>query len=286
MHTKRYVIGLFFVFIFATSQVFADGARPRFAEALKPEEVRPFFESFLNQRLQGDYTFKFLLEHLPRRGRTVRYEGILWGSWNEYGPVTRFAMHPNGAQQKAGRSNDMEWIFQNGRKQKVWSRTKRSDKFVPMESDKLMEPLFKGVLYRPFDLLMPFIHWEDYQYEGSKAVGARLVHQFLMMPPAGYDLPGVHAVRLGLDSEYQALLRIEILDENKKTATQFEVESFKKVQGQYIVKRITLGEKLSGDRTRFRVVSAALNLKLPVQIFEAEENDYAPSFVSEQFNDL
>ena len=74
MHTKRYVIGLFFVFIFATSQVFADGARPRFAEALKPEEVRPFFESFLNQRLQGDYTFKFLLEHLPRRGRTVRYE--------------------------------------------------------------------------------------------------------------------------------------------------------------------------------------------------------------------
>lgn len=286
MHAWWYGIGLFFGIIFFVSEAFANDTRSKFAAALKPEQVHPFLESFRAQSLQDDYAFKFLLEHLPRRGRTVRHEGSLWGTYGADGPITRFAIHPNDTQEQAGLSNKMEWIVQNGRHQQVWYRTASDAEFEPMDSARLMEPLFEGVLYRPFDLLMPFIYWEDYQYEGPKAQGARLVHQFLMRPPPESQLPGVHAVRLGLDSEYQALLRIEILDESGKTATRFEIESFKKVQDQYIVKRITLGEKSSGDRTRFRVTAAALNQKFPSQIFDVSKNNYLPALPPEKFTKL
>lgn len=282
----RLITGLFFALILTTNQSVADGARPRFAEALPPEAVHPFLESFRRQGLQGDYSFKFLLEHLPRRGRTIRYEGTLWGSWNENGPVSRFAIDPGVTDQENGRPATREWIVQNGGQQQAWAREGMDGTFEPINATALMEPLFEGVLYRPFDLLMPFIYWDDYEYEGPKAIGTRLAHQFLMKPPAGFDLPQVHAVRLSLDSEYRALMRIEILDTSGEALTRFEVESFKKVQGQYIVKRITLGEQMSGERTRFRVMAAVLNLELPMQVFDAEKNIKAPEFAPEKFTEL
>ncbi len=283
---NRFITGLFFALILISNQSVADGARPRFAEGLPPEAVHPFLESFRAQGLQGDYSFKFLLEHLPRRGKTMRYEGTLWGSWNENGPVSRFAIDSGVADRGSVPAAAREWIVQNGRQQQIWAREGMHATFEPIDVTALMEPLFEGVLYRPFDLLMPFIYWDDYEYEGSKAIGTRLTHQFLMKPPEGLDLPQIDAVRLSLDSEYRALMRIEILDTSGEVLTRFEVESFKKVQGQYIVKRITLGEQASGDRTRFRVTGAVLDLELPVQIFDAEKNIKAPEIAPEKFTAL
>jgi hypothetical protein len=285
-HTCGYVCGLFFALFFLRHDLCGDGARPRFAEALAPEAVHPFLENFRGQRLQGDFCFKFLLEHLPRRGRTVRYEGTLWGSWNANGPVTRFMINPQDTRQESEAVSSREWITQNGPRSKVWERAGTGLPFVALTDDALMQPLFDGVLYRPFDLLMPFIYWDEYQYEGPKAIGTRLVHQFLMRPPAGTKLSEVGAVRMGLDSQYQALMRIEMLDALKEVATRFEVESFKKVQGQYIVKRITLGETSSGERTRFRVLAAAVGLQLPAAVFDPENFCEAPKLLPAKFTDL
>ncbi|NCG08861.1 MAG: hypothetical protein GWO81_04755 [Verrucomicrobia bacterium] len=278
--------GLFFIFLLPQYEASGDGARPRFAEALKPDAVQPFLENFRGQRLQGDFCFKFILEHLPRRGRTVRYEGTLWGSWNENGPVTRFAIEPVNVQEETRKGRRLEWIAQNGPQSQVWARVKQGDPFVPLGAAGLMEPLFEGVLYRPFDLLMPFVYWDQYQYEGPKAIGTRLVQQFLMYPPATVNIPQVHAVRMGLDSQYQALLRIENLDTNQEVLTHLKVESFKKVQAQYIVKRITLGDTASGERTRFRVIAAAVGLQFTEDVFDPQSLEEPPLLSPDQFTDL
>lgn len=286
IHISRYAIGLFFAFIFFANAAVAEGPRSRFAEALKPVEAHSFLQSFRAQRLQGDYVFKFQLEHMPRRGRTVRYEGTLWGSSNENGPVTRFAIEPHPLNQVNESTEAIEWIVQNGEYQAVWMRQGSGANFEPIDTTVLMEPLFEGVLYRPFDLLMPFIYWDEYEYEGPKAIGSRLVHQFLMKPPVELNLPQVHAVRLSLDSEYRALMRIEVFDTNGAVLTRLEVESFKKVQEQYVVKRITLGERASGERTRFRVTAAAVGLSLPIHIFEAEKNSEALPIPLDELTEL
>ena len=44
----------------------------------------------------------------------------------------------------------------------------------------LFLPLFEGVLFRPVDVLMPYIHWGKYTYEGLKAYGINsVVHDYL-----------------------------------------------------------------------------------------------------------
>ena len=55
-------------------------------EEIDYEEGRTRLESFRAQRLDGDYCFRFQLEHMPRRAKTIRYRGTLWGTWNDLGP--------------------------------------------------------------------------------------------------------------------------------------------------------------------------------------------------------
>lgn len=286
IHTLGYALGFFFIVVLSSAKASSENTRNRFSKNLSAEEGQRFLERFRAQRLQGDYCFKFLLEHLPRRGRTVRYQGTLWGSWNEAGPVSRISLNPVASLGEASTVPPLEWVVQNGQNPQVWARQGNSPAFTPLGDAALMEPLFQGVLYRPFDLLMPFIYWEDYQCEGIKTIGTRIVQQFLMQPPSEVAFPGLSAVRLALDSQYQALLRIEILNTEDKAITRFDVESFKKVQEQYIVKRITLGDRLSGERTRFKVIAAAVGLELPLSTFDAQNFSEAPQIPSEQFTDL
>ena len=61
-------------------------------EVIDPVEGERRMVNFRRQRLDGDYCFHFELEHLPRRGESVRYYGTMWGSWNELGPLNRIEL--------------------------------------------------------------------------------------------------------------------------------------------------------------------------------------------------
>ena len=87
-------------------------------------------------------------------------------------------------------------------------------------------------------------------------------------------------MRVGLDDTYNALWRIEIIDTENEMLSRFSVESFKKVQEQYIVRRITLKDYSTSDRTSFDVEAAALGLTLNRDLFDPEVvlslDDYVP----------
>ena len=85
------VAGLFCAYLQAPAQVRLGGERAsRFMERIDAEEGAQRLAAFRRQRLEGDFCFEFELAHKPRRGRTIPYAGIMWGSWNESGPITRF----------------------------------------------------------------------------------------------------------------------------------------------------------------------------------------------------
>ena len=90
-----------------------------------------------------------------------------------------------------------------------------------------------------------------------------------MQPPATSASAerGISGVRVGLDDTYNALWRIEVVNAESEVASRFAVESFKKIQEQYIVKRITLTDYTSRDRTTFEVKAASVGISLNRNLF-------------------
>ncbi|MGZ0708459.1 hypothetical protein ACWPKO_08980 [Coraliomargarita sp. W4R53] len=260
-------------------------------ERIDAEEGALRLEAFRRQRLDGDFCFEFELEHKPRRARTVRYEGTMWGSWNEQGPITRFRVTP-----PRGEVDDalaapqvVELIIQNGVSPQVWVRRSEDEAFRLIDGPALFDPILPGLLYSPFDLQMPFVYWEDFIYEGPTLVGAtRVAQQFLMQPPAesASASRGISGVRVGLDDTYNALWRIEVMDTAGGVASRFAVESFQKVQEQYIVKRITLTDYPSKDRTTFDVKAASVGISLARELFSPESMLSVDAFAPQVMNEL
>ncbi|MEM7790747.1 MAG: hypothetical protein AAF546_05035 [Verrucomicrobiota bacterium] len=242
---------------------------PRY-ELIDREEGQRRLAAFRGQRLRGDYCFNFQLEHLPRREKTVRYNGKMWGTWNEQGALTRFQIS-EAALGSAETSTDLflEVIIQNGKTPSVWKRQTSDQHFEKVNGEQLFEPLIPGIVYSPFDLQMPFIFWDQFEYEGPARVRSRIVQRFLMLAPDDplYESRGIDAVRLSLDDTYDALFVVEVIGEQGEELSRFDVENFKKIQGQYIVKSITLKDHVSRDRTRFIVREASVGIDLDPLIF-------------------
>lgn len=258
-------------------------ARPGM-ERIDAAEGAARLASFREQRLAGDFVFEFELEHKPRRERTRRYAGTLWGTWNRDGSRMRIRLLDAAAGSIGSKAPANEWIIQNGPRPRAWTRPAGSEQFQPVEGGALFEPLLPGLTYTLFDLQMPFIFWQDAVYEGPVLVaGSRIAQTFLLSPPADSEFirQGIQAVRIGLDDTYNALLRVEVIDLEGRERSRFQVESFQKVDDQYIVKKITLTDNESRDRTSFQVMKADVGLRLDADLFavEKEESPVAGPFL-------
>lgn len=270
----------------------AGGERPsRFMNRIDAEEGAAKLAAFRGQRLAGDFYFEFQLEHKPRRARTVRYDGMMWGTWNEQGPLSRIVIYPNAANHGTVPETErpVELIVQNGQVPAAWIRRSGEADFKPIQGQALFEPILPGLLYSPFDLQMPFVYWERFEYEGpALAMGSRVAQQFLMLPPE--DSPsaqrGISGVRIGLDDTYDALLTIEVLGADEKPGSRFAVESVQKLQSQYIVKRITLTDYPSKDRTTFNVNAASVGLSLSRDLFAPDASIEAEAPIPESAEKL
>ena len=247
--------------------------RSRTMERLDEEDAARLLDCFKAQRPAENFCFLFQLEHKPRRGRTVRYEGVLYGSWNSEGPISRLELFPNKIGDDVSETlSPIEMIVQNGPSPKVWMRRQRSGAFTLIDDSSLLEPIFEGVLYTPFDLQMPFIFWNKYVYESPSRVLSRIGHEFLMFSPEGSlaRRGGVNAVRISIDDTYCALLRAEVLQDDKKVRSRFTVRGIKKIQGCYIVKEVELKNLFTKDATNFKVKAASLGLKFTASMFDPE----------------
>lgn len=276
--------GLFYVYAVSSACAQQPPRNDNRYEVIDAEEGERRMAAFRRQRLDGDYCFRFVLEHLPRRGKSVRYFGIMWGSWNEEGPISRIELSTEPESRLLESDSVLEMIFQNGPRPKAWLRSVRGDDFQELSGVALLQPILPDIVYTPFDLQMPFLYWDDFTYKGPVRVKSRVAQSFVMSPPEG--MAGMHPVRVGIDDAYNALLRIEVLAEDEEPRSKFTVESFKKVQEQWIVKRIVLKDTSTGDRTRFQVQAASVGLILPEQVFVPQRDVSFPIIPEAMFDDV
>ena len=250
---------------------------------ISEEEAFDRLRTFRKQRLAGDFCFNFQLVHKPRKDRSTYYDGTMWGAWNEQGPVTRIYLQPRSAETVA---DAVELIVQNGVAPSVWIRRGTDSAFRILRGETIFDPVLDGVLFRPFDLQMPFVYWADVVYEGPDRLGeAGPVQLFLMTPPEGSPAyaKGIHKVRIALDDTYDALRRIELIDAGGEATSALLTERFKKVQGQWIVKYISLKDYASKDRTTFSVQAAAVGLIVNPIFFDPEHTGPLPEMTAVTF---
>jgi hypothetical protein len=231
-------------------------------------------DGFRDQRLSGDYTFRFDLRHLPRKGTAISYHGQLWGTWNRYGPVTRVRVDPS----LTDGGEVVDLLLKSGATPAAWAFGGEGGVVRSLAGEELYQPLLEGIVYTPFDLQMPFVFWNRFIYEGETRRKGRQVFAYLMYPPddAGEANGNIGAVRLFLDQKFNALVRAEILDRTGALKKTFKIVSFKKVQNQWIVKSVDLVDEESRNKTRFTVVSAVLNRKFLPRLFSSESLGEGP----------
>jgi len=235
-------------------------------EEVDPEVGAQMLKALRNSRYAGDFIFEYELRHFPHRGSTRLYRGTIFGTWNDTGNLMRINIEntPVGVADDSTEYDTIKFLIQNGSKRWIAHYRDTLDAPELLKGEALMEPLVPGLTYTPFDLQMPFLFWDEYEYEGAERIKGRPAHQFLMFPPDEIQsiAPELKAVRIALDENYMALLRVEFLDQADEVFKSFRILNFKKVADEWIVKSIDLVDEQTREKTRFRIVSAAMNEKL------------------------
>ncbi len=244
------------------------GRRIPDVRGINQEEGRALMHHFRHQRLAGDFVFDFDLSYLPRRGATIPYQGILWGTWNEKGPLFRMALwNPSDPDRLL-----LNLIVQGGEHPVVWKQDPDGN-VVTLSEEAMGQPLIEGANYTAFDLLMPFVYWDEFYYEGSRRVSGQPAHLFVWQAPESFvkSNPGMTRVQGALHAHYHALLEAHVFDSEDERTRTINVLSFKEVNGQYIVRTIDLIERPDNDKSRFRVMSAAVGIHLDPTLFDPEQ---------------
>jgi hypothetical protein len=287
------------LFLWLSGLALAAQAQPRFLP--QPEyghfgapdqaEGRRVLEDFRakgTEGIAGDYFLEFELHVLPRRGDERVLAGQLWGTRNDQGPLSRVAIVTD-----AAKKTELHLLVQNGPAPAGWSWD-GSDVAEPHDRlgalsrfDKLKAlsksigssngPLDVAALFAPvggtnltaFDLQRPFLYWPDFDYQGLVRMRGRPTHQFLLQPPKDFaeKYPALKGVRVFLDTEFNALVQVELVGHDGQTLKTISLLELKHIGDKWIPKTIDVRDETTRDKTRFLVKGAALGLKLPGEMF-------------------
>ncbi len=265
------------------------------ASTLSPAEGLAHLEDFRHARLKGDFCLRFDLIHYPRGKEEIHFDGVAWGTWTDAGPLTRFQLRP--ADPKATTPPDpakrdastWEWLVQNGPKPHVWVLAPGATTAREIPSAEWRQPLFPGTVYSPFDLLLPFVYWDKFEYEGPKYLHGRVTDYFVMLPPADAspNTPVVQTspaaitpanisatpatgnvpVRIALDRTYKVLMNANQLDAQRKPLREFQVLGLTPIKDEWTFTQLDLLDAVGRDHDRFDITEMVTGLHLDPALF-------------------
>lgn len=248
-----------------------------FAKILSSNEAKERLDRYrmhlltLSQRnfYHQGYSFQFKLRHMPRRGAEKE----------TFGEITGPALGSGIFRVQLGRNLEAEieestLLLRNPQKPEAWIITRESKKPRRLSTNELFSPLVDGMNQSPFDLLMPFVFWPEI-YRKSGKVAGRPAHLFEFNIPAWVNeaRPNWQTIILALDDIYEAPLRIETFEKGISPIRTITLKSFKKVEGQWIVKSLDCQDNRERSNTRLQILSAATGLDLSSDLFSLDGFD-------------
>lgn len=240
---------------------------PPLARLGKPdqEDGRAALQSLRRLGISGSYFLEFQLRVMPRRGDERLIRGRLWGSRNSTGPVSRVSLQVPAD----GALIERRLLIQNGAQAAAWRRTAMGQVEV-LGVASLFEPVVPETELTAFDLMMPFIYWNDFTYEGLTRFRGRPAHVILLRPPAEFAARhgALKGVRVQLDAQFNALVQSELLGAGDVVMKTLSLVDLKKVGDQWIPRTFDVRDEVTRNKTRFDVTAVALAQDFSSVIFE------------------
>ena len=226
-----------------------------------------FFTDHKNIPFHRGYIYQFQFIHYPRSGQPIIEYGLLSGPSPESSKI-RIDLLPS---IHSSEPNASFLLVRDPQSPKAWKWQKEKTSIGTLHPKDWVSPWKEGVNHTPFDLLMPFLNWPS-EYEKSGRVCGRPAHLYIFTTPKVNQLypDTIKSVRLAIDDAYDAPLRIEYRDGGILPNRTFSLQSFKKVDGRWIVKAIDSKDRDSGSRTRFELQAVAHGLDLPRSVFQTD----------------
>lgn len=243
-----------------------------------PAEGRAAIEQVRRQGIAGNYYLEFQLRVMPRRGEERLIPGRLWGTRNQAGPLSRVALTLDASSSPA---SERRFLIQNGRESALW-RWETGGSVEKLGATSPFEPVRPNMQLSAFDLQMPFLYWDEFIYEGLTRFRGRPAHILIMRPPAEFaaKYPTLTGVRVHLDTQFNALVQIELLGARNAVLKTIALLDLKKIGEQWIPKTFDVRDEKTRDKTRFEVLAAGLDLDFSQMLFDSaqlSENVGAPA---------
>lgn len=275
MKLGRELLFIFCSVLFPVSSVFSQADFPArgFSPILDDVQAQAKLNSFKQvfySTLKGGvyhqaYLYRFEFAHFSSKGAPVTHHGLLSGPYPN-APVLRIDLISS-SQDYSRLSSFL--LLRDHEHSRILKWTQDDKKVLNLLPQDWLLPWKEGVNHAPFDLLMPFLQW-SFEYEKSGRVCGRPAHLFLFLPPPDQkDYPDTcQAIRLAIDDTYNAPLRIEHMDGGILPSRIFSLQSFKKLDDQWVVKAIDAKDRDTKSRTRFELKAFAHDLDLSPSFFQ------------------
>ena len=217
------------------------------------EEGRQRLIDFRRMWVVGDISLRYSLQYIPRRGKRKEIEGTLWGTNGLGGPVSLIKLHGDSESQLYLQRGPFASVSKKQNAEARWAMVDVLDWFKTVDDQ---------ITLTAFDLMMPFIYWKDWSYEGVTKVNSRVAHAFLLTAPESFqnNSLGLHAVVVFLDESFNALLKAEYVTADDLVIKSLRLIDIKKVDDVWLPKTFDFLDEESRDKTRLRIREAAVHL--------------------------
>ena len=237
---------------------------PEITEA-QADEV---WNTFRGAKLAGDYVFEFEITHSPRRGEDVAYVGEMYGTERGDKKLTRIRVKKSDESEADYR----DFILENSPTiQKVWAV--KDGKFALVSPSEWTKPLVDGLIFSPFDLLMPYVNW-SHKYARAGRVG-QAVYFFDLPAPDNFD-DNVSKVELAITREFNSPAQTRVFARDGKTLKTVLLGSVKKVDGVWIVLELSARDEISRDKDKLKFRTANLRTVVDSAVFDPSQKPTQP----------
>ena len=236
---------------------------------LTTQEASEMWGKFKSARIAGDYAMGFIITHSPRRGENVEYVGEIFGTRRGDETLTRIRVK----KVEPKNSPVSDFILSNSnRGGVVWKA--QGDKFVEVPKADWFKPLVEGLIYSPFDLLMPYTNWQAV-YVGGGRIG-QAVYFFDLVPPTKDIAKEISRVRIAITREFNSPAQTEIFDAKGDVVKKVSLGAVKKFDGVWLVRQMFARDEKSRDKDKLEFRSASVRTIIDSSVFDATKKPVEP----------